>query len=117
MKEDPRRFCSTLLHVLSIAVPNRKILDEFMVQAPKELPETTRSNPSGSLVGPPGRRKGDQGSGGQRRRLSDRRQIPHHDPPPAAIAPQAGPGLHLVLGAGRLAPESVSCRRSPARKG
>jgi hypothetical protein len=42
MKEDPRRYYFKLLLVLSIAVPNTKILDEFIVQIPKDLPEITR---------------------------------------------------------------------------
>ena len=42
MKEDPRRIYFRLLHVLSIAVPNTNILDEFEVQVPKDLPATTR---------------------------------------------------------------------------
>jgi hypothetical protein len=42
MREDPRRTYFRLLHVLSVAVPNTKILDEFEVQVPEDLPETTR---------------------------------------------------------------------------
>jgi len=42
MKEDPRRAYFRLLHVLSVAIPNTKVLDEFEVPVPQDLPETTR---------------------------------------------------------------------------
>ena len=43
-KEDPRRTYFRLLHLLSIAVPNsaEKIIDEFQLQMPEELPKETR---------------------------------------------------------------------------
>jgi len=40
MKEDPRRAYFRLLHVLSVAIPNTKVLEEF--EMPEDLPETTR---------------------------------------------------------------------------
>ena len=40
LTEDPRRTYFRLLHVLSVTVPNTKILDEFEI--PKDLPEATR---------------------------------------------------------------------------
>jgi hypothetical protein len=40
MKEDQRRAYFRLLHILSITVPNTKVLDEFEI--PKDLPEPTR---------------------------------------------------------------------------
>jgi len=40
MRDDPKRTYFRLLHILSVTVPNTKILDEFEI--PKELPEVTR---------------------------------------------------------------------------
>jgi hypothetical protein len=40
LTEDPRRAYFRLLHVLSVAIPNTKVLDEFEV--PKDLPRETR---------------------------------------------------------------------------
>jgi hypothetical protein len=40
MREDPRRTYFRLLHVLSVAIPNTKALDEF--ELPEDLPEVTR---------------------------------------------------------------------------
>jgi hypothetical protein len=40
LTEDPRRTYFRLLHVLSVAIPNTKVLDEFEV--PKDLPRETR---------------------------------------------------------------------------
>jgi hypothetical protein len=40
MNEDPRSAYFRLLHILSIAVPNTRVLDEFEV--PKDLPRETR---------------------------------------------------------------------------
>jgi hypothetical protein len=40
LKEDPRRAYFRLLHILSVTVPNTRVLDEFEV--PKDLPRETR---------------------------------------------------------------------------
>ena len=40
MKEEPQRAYFRLLHTLSVAVPNTKVLEEF--EMPEDLPETTR---------------------------------------------------------------------------
>jgi hypothetical protein len=40
MRDDPKRTYFRLLHILSVTVPNTKLLDEFEI--PKDLPETTR---------------------------------------------------------------------------
>ena len=40
MRDDPKRTYFRLLHILSVTVPNTKILDEFEI--PKDLPEATR---------------------------------------------------------------------------
>jgi hypothetical protein len=40
LTEDPRRTYLRLLHILSVAIPNTKLLEEFEI--PKDLPEVTR---------------------------------------------------------------------------